>query len=60
MRHITGIYNYKENHNYGTGHLRTTQHPSYIKSREELSEKMKGIPKSLETRKKISETLKNK
>ena len=50
----------KENHNHGTGHLRTTQHPNYIKSRKEISEKMKGIPKSLETRKKISETLKNK
>lgn len=50
----------KENHNHGTGHLRTTKHPNYIKSRKELSEKMKGIPKSFETRKKISESLKNK
>lgn len=50
----------KENHNYGTGHLRTTQHPNYIKSRKELSKKMKGVRKSPETRKKISEALKNK
>lgn len=33
----------KENHNYGTGHLRTTQHPNYIKSRKELSRKTKFI-----------------
>lgn len=50
----------KENHNHGTGHLRTTQHPNYIKSRKDISEKMRGVPKSPETRKKISETLKNK
>lgn len=50
----------KENHNHGTGHLRTTQHPNYIKSRKDISEKMRGVPKSPETRKKISETLRNK
>ena len=44
--------------NHITGHLRTTQHPNYIKSRKEISKKFKGRHLSPETRKKLSESRK--
>ena len=47
----------KENHNHGTGHLRTTMNSNYKKTR---GKGRKGVPLSDETKRKISETLKNR
>ena len=47
----------KENHNRGTGHLRTAQNINYKLSR---GKGRRGVPLTIEQRRKISETLKNK
>lgn len=47
----------RENHNHGTGHLRTTQNINYKLSR---GKGRRGVPLTVEHRRKISETLKNK
>lgn len=49
----------KYNHNYGTGHLRTVEHPNYKKTRELMRKAYKNT-KNYEDRKKKYKELKNK